>query len=285
MSTVFLNGSYMPIESASVSPLDRGFLFGDGIYELIPSYDRRMVGFGPHIARLNDGLKAIEIELGWSDDRWFEVCDSIAGRNGGGNLGIYLQVTRGADIARFHAYPSGVSPTVFAMPIEIKEPQAPDRSTVNPFRLASARDLRWGRCNIKSVSLLGNVMHFQQGYAQGRDEVLLYNANDELTECSACNAFIVRDGVVATPPLDHQILPGITRHIALSLLSKDGTIPVEERVVTMHEVRNADELWVSSSSKELVPVVELDGRPVGDGKPGEVWERAAKIYSAGKFDF
>ena len=165
MSTVFLNGSYMPIEAAGVSPLDRGFLFGDGIYELIPSYNRRMVGFRPHVARLNDGLNAIEIELGWSAGQWLEVCNSIMGKNGGGNLGIYLQVTRGADATRFHAYPQGVSPTVFAMPIEIHEPQAPDRNTVKPFRVSSSRDLRWGRCNIKSVSLLGNLMHFQQGYA------------------------------------------------------------------------------------------------------------------------
>lgn len=285
MHTVFLNGSYMPVESARVSPLDRGFLFGDGIYELIPSYDRRMVGFRPHIARMNDGLAAIGIKLDWSEDRWFRLCDSIAEKNGGGSLGIYLQVTRGADTKRFHAYPAGVEPTVFAMPIEIQPPQAPDRNTVRPYRVSSARDLRWGRCNIKSVSLLGNVMHFQQGYARGYDEVLLYNANGELTECGACNAYIVSDGAVVTPPLDEQILPGITRHIALTLLRRDGSIPVEESVVTMAEVRQADEIWISSSSKELVPVVELDDEAVGDGRPGRVWQRAAEIYSAGKFDF
>ena len=285
MNIAFLNGSYLPIEQAGVSPLDRGFLFGDGIYELIPSYNRRMVGFGPHIERMNNGLSAIEIGLGWSDGQWLEVCNSIIEKNGGGNLGIYLQVTRGADSTRFHAYPQGVTPTVFAMPIGMHEPQAPDRSTVKPFRVSSTLDFRWGRCDIKSVSLLGNVMHFQQGYAQGYDEVLLYNADDELTECGACNAYIVKDGVVSTPPLDNQILPGITRHIALALLRRDGTIPVQERVVTMREVREADEIWISSSSKEMVPVVELDGAPVGDGRPGEVWERALALYGAGKFDF
>jgi D-alanine transaminase len=285
MYTAFLNGEFLPLGEARVSPLDRGFLFGDGIYELVPSYDRRMVGFRPHIARMNDGLAAIGIDLGWSGDQWFELCDAIAEQNGGGTLGIYLQVTRGADSKRFHAYPEGVSPTVFAMPVAIGEPPLADRNSVKPFRLSSARDLRWGRCHIKSVSLLGNVMHFQQGYALGHDEVLLYNANDELTECGACNAYVVTDGVVATPPLDHQILPGITRHIALSLLRRDGTVPVEERVVTMDEVRGADEIWVSSSSKEIVPVVELDGRPVGDGRPGEVWEHAQALYSAGKYDF
>ena len=136
MNTVFLNGEYMPIEAAGVSPLDRGFLFGDGIYELIPSYDLKMVGFGPHIARLNDGLAAIEVELGWSQDQWFEVCTSIAQRNGGGTLGIYLQVTRGADTKRYHAYPQGVTPTVFAMPVAIADPPPPDRNLVKPFRVA-----------------------------------------------------------------------------------------------------------------------------------------------------
>jgi D-alanine transaminase len=285
MSTVYLNGAYMPVGEAGISPLDRGFLFGDGIYEVIPSYGRRMVGFRPHIARLNSGLAAIGIGLDWSESRWFELCDSIAERNGGGDLGIYLQVTRGADTTRFHAYPEGVAPTVFAMSIPIKPPQDPDRDTVRPYRLCSARDLRWGRCNIKSVSLLGNVMHFQEGHARGLDEVLLYNARDELTECGACNAYIVKDGTVATPPLDAQILPGITRHIALELLRRDGSIPVEERVVRMSEVRAADEVWISSSTKELVPVTELDGEPVGDGRPGPVWERAARIYRAGKFGF
>ncbi len=227
----------------------------------------------------------MEIGLDWSDDEWFEVCDTLITENGGGNLGIYLQVTRGADNKRYHAYPDGVSPTVFGMAFAIPAPQEPDRESVRPFRLVSARDLRWGRCNIKSVSLLGNVMHFQQGHAQGCDEVLLYNAEEELTECGACNAYVVSDGTVATPPLDHQILPGITRHIALELLRRDGSIPVEERAVGMEEVRAADEVWISSSTKELVPVVELDGAPVGDGRPGAVWERAARIYRAGKFDF
>ena len=135
--------------------------------------------------------------------------------------------------------------------------------------------MRWDRCNIKSTSLLGNVLHYNQGHSRGDSEILLFNERDELTECGACNAYIVKDGVVATPPLDNQILPGITR----------GSIPIEERVITRDEVLDADEIWISSSSKEVVPVVQLDGKPVGDGKPGPVWEKAAKLYSAGKFDY
>jgi D-alanine transaminase len=285
MSIAFLNGSYMPIEEVKISPLDRGFLFGDGIYEVIPSYHGRTVGFGPHISRMNDGLNAVEIKLNWSDDQWRELCTTLCEKNGNGNLGIYLHVTRGADNKRHHAYPVGIEPTVFAYTFEIPEPPVADRNTVKPYTCSTAHDLRWHRCNIKSIALLGNVMHFQQGHIKGDGEVLLYNDNDELTECGACNAFVVKDGAVATPPLDSQILPGITRALALKVLREDGSIPVEERVITMDEVRNADEIWIASSSKELAPVIRLDGKPVGDGKVGEVWEAAAKLYQAEKFDF
>ena len=128
-------------------------------------------------------------------------------------------------------------------------------------------------------------MHYQQGHSKGDGEILLYNENNELTECGACNAYIVKDGVVATPPLSNEILPGITRQLLLGVLRADGTIPVEERAITMDEVWDADEIWISSSSKEVVPVVKLDGKPVGDGKPGPIWEKAAQLYSAGKYDF
>jgi D-alanine transaminase len=247
MSIAYLNGSYMPIEEAKISPLDRGFLFGDGIYEVVPSYNGKMVGFGPHIARMQNGLDAVEIKLGWDEKQWRELCETICQKNGNGNLGIYLHVTRGADNKRHHAYPQGVEPTVFAFTFEIPEPPAADRNTIKPYTCSTGPDLRWDRCQIKSISLLGNVMHFQQGHEKGDGEILLYNTSNELTECGACNAFVIKDGMIATPALDNQILPGITRQIALKVLRDDGSIPVEERVVTMDEVWNADEVWISSS--------------------------------------
>ena len=285
MTIAYLNGDYLPLEEARISPMDRGFLFGDGIYEVVPSYDGRMVGFGPHIARMQNGLDAIEIKLGWDEAKWREVCTELMAKNGNGNLGIYLHVTRGADSKRHHAYPEGVEPTVFGYAFEIPPPPEPDRDRIKPYTCATGRDMRWDRCNIKSISLLGNVMHFQQGHSKGDGEILLYNENNELTECGACNAYIVKNGVVATPPLDNQILPGITRQVLLGVLEADGSIPVEERVVTMDEVWDADEIWISSSSKEVVPVVQLDGKPVGNGEPGPIWEKAAQLYSAGKYDY
>ena len=285
MTIAYLNGEYMPLEEARISPMDRGFLFGDGIYEVIPSYDGKMVGFGPHILRMQDGLTAIEIKLGWSDEQWRELCESLLEKNGNGNLGVYLHVTRGADSKRHHAYPEGIEPTVFGYAFEIPAPPVPERDKIHPYTCSTGSDMRWDRCNIKSISLLGNVMHYQQGHIKGDGEILLYNEKNELTECGACNAYIVKNGVVATPLLDNQILPGITRQLLLKVLHADGSIPVEERVITMDEVWGADEVWISSSSKEVVPVIKLDGKPVGDGKPGPVWEKAASLYSAGKYDF
>jgi D-alanine transaminase len=285
MSIVYLNGTYMPIEEAKISPLDRGFLFGDGIYEVIPSYAGKMVGFRPHIDRMIEGLAALEIELNWSHDQWRELCQELIKRNPSSQVGLYLHVTRGADTKRHHPYPKGVEPTVFAMPTDIPPAPIPERDKVNAYKVTTMQDQRWQRCNIKSISLLGNVMHYQQGYSQGSGEVLLFNGNDELTECGACNAYIVKNGTVITPALDHQILPGITRLIALGVLREDDSIAVEERVVTKQEVFDADEIWISSSSKEIAPVTQIDGEPVGDGMPGPIWEKAAKLYSAGKFNY
>jgi D-alanine transaminase len=285
MSIAYLDGAYLPIEEAKISPLDRGFLFGDGVYEVVPSYAGTMVGFAPHIARMQDGLAAIGMTLDWSESDWAELCNRLISENGTGNLGLYLHVSRGADTRRFHAFPKNVNPTVFAFTFEIAPPPVADKALAHGYHVATAKDLRWRRCHIKSTALLGNVLHFQQGYESNCDETILYNSNNELTEASACNAFIVKDGVVITPPLDNQLLPGITRHIVLDILRKDGVIKVEERVVTMDEVNNADEVWITSSSKEIAPVTQIDGVPVGDGQVGDVWLAAQTLYSANKFSY
>ena len=286
MSIAYLNGSYLPLEEARISPLDRGFLFGDGIYEVIQYYGGRSVGLIPHIQRMIDGLAAIEIKSNKSVDEWKALLDDLVARNAdvNENLGVYVHVSRGADTKRFHAYPEDVEPTVFAFCFAVKDPAPVDRTAVKPISVNTTEDLRWKRCHIKSTALLGNVIHYQEGHVEGHGEILLYNANNELTEASSSNAFIVKDGVVITPVQDNQILPGITRRIIIDTLKAEGSIQVEERVVTMDEVRNADEIWVTSSSKEIAPVTSLDGQPVGNGEVGEVWEKAFAIYTANKFD-
>ncbi len=285
MSTVYLNGEYMPMEAARISPMDRGFLFGDGIYEVVPSYDGQLVGFAPHMARMQDGLDAIEIKLQVDHDAWREVARELIARNGGGNLGIYYHVSRGADTRRHHAYPEGITPTMYAFAFEIPPAPQPDKAAATPYTVSTAEDLRWKRCNIKSTALLGNVMHYQHGHSRGHSETILYNQQGEITEAAACNVFVVRHGIVATPLLDHQKLPGITRLRLLEILRRDGSIPVQERVVTRDELDSADEVWITSSSKEIAPVIEIDGKAVGDGKVGDVWLAAQTLYSRHKFDF
>ncbi len=285
MSIVYLNGEFMPVEQAKISPLDRGFLFGDGIYEVIPSYSGKMVGFTAHIDRMKKGLNAIGLNLSYSHQQWREICEQLSQKNGGQALGIYLHVSRGADDKRFHAYPENVQPTIFAMAYDIPEPIIADKATRQGYALKSIEDLRWQRCQIKSTALLGNVMHFQEGQNAGCQEVLLYNHKQELTEASASNTYVIKNGIVITPPLNNQILAGITRKLLLEILRKDGSINVEERVVTLTEAQHADEIWITSSSKEVTPVTILDGKPVGDGKVGDVWQKAARLYSAAKFDY
>lgn len=280
MSIAYLNGDYLPLEEARISPLDRGFLFGDGIYEVIPVHDSKPIGFSLHYDRMQEGLDAVEIGLGWTLEKWRELCDKLIEANGGGNLAVYLQVTRGADTKRHHAFPEGVTPTVFgfASPLVVS-------GDIKPLKISSEEDKRWRRCNIKSTALLGNIIHFQKGAAEGNDETILFNASGELTEGAASNVFVVKDGTVSTPPLDHQVLPGITRLMLLDMLRKDGSIPVEERIVTLREALDADEIWFTSSTKEVAPVVEVDGAPVGSGKPGPLWEAAYKLFTARKFDY
>jgi len=283
MNTVYLNGSYMPMSEAKISPMDRGFLFGDGIYEVVPSYDGKLVGFGPHLKRMQEGLDAIEIKLKVDHEAWREIAMELIERNGGGDLGIYFHVSRGADSKRSHAYPENITPTLYAFAFDIPAAPVADKALAAQYKVSTTEDLRWKRCNIKSTALLGNVMHYQHGHAQGNNETILYNAEGDVTEAAACNVCIVKDGVVATPDLDYQKLPGITRLMVLDILRKDGSIPVEERKVSRAELLAADEVWITSSSKEIAPVV--DGSPVGDGLVGNVWLAAQALYTQHKFDY
>jgi D-alanine transaminase len=285
MSIAYLNGEYLPIEQARISPLDRGFLFGDGVYEYVPSYDGKLVGFRWHIERLQRGLAALEIELPRSLDQWREIFKEVIERNEGGHQSLYLHISRGADTKREHAYPKGIEPTVFILASPIDPPQVADPALATTYKVSTKQDLRWGRCHIKSTALLANVMHKQSSIEDGCDEALLYNELEEITEGASSNVVVVKDGKLATPALDNQVLPGITRSILLDILAKFGQRDIEERIITLTETRNADEIWMTSSSKDIVPVVELDGKPVGDGKPGPVWQEVMKLFAKHRFDY
>lgn len=285
MSTVYLNGEYMPMEAATISPMDRGFLFGDGVYEVIPSYEGRTVGFAPHLARMRDGLAAIALPCTVDDEEWRRITGHLLATNEGDNLGIYIQISRGVSHKRHHAIPESITPTVYAFAFEIPPAPVPEKAKAQTFHVSVTRDLRWQRCNIKSTSLLGNVLHYQHGHERGHAETLLFNSNEELTEAAACNVFVVKDGVIATPELDHQKLPGVTRRLVIDILRDHSALSVEERIVTRAEVEHADEVWLTSSTKEIAPVVSVDDKPVGDGEIGDIWLLAQRLFSQFKYDY
>lgn len=285
MGTVYLNGEYLGADEAKISPMDRGFLFGDGIYEVIPSYQGKMLGFGAHIERMNNGLNELEIKLDYSADTWRKICNDLSEKNQGDNLGIYLHVSRGADTKRAHGYPTNITPTVFAFAFEIPAEPKGDIDNATTYTVSLEQDRRWQRCHIKSTALLGNVIHYQHGAAAGNKETILFNRLEEITEASSSNVFIVKEGVISTPPLDNQILPGITRWLILNILHSYSNFKVQERIISKDELLDADEVWITSATKEVGPVVKVNGKLVGDGKPGAVWQQVQSLFTKHKFDY
>ena len=287
MSIVYLNGDFMPATEARISPMDRGFLFGDGIYEVIPSYNGRFVGFKPHIARMQDGLAQLSIDPGLNLADWQALCQRLLTDNSetnGDNQAVYIQVSRGTDTKRNHAFPANIKATVFAYAFPIAAEPLADKSKATAYNVVTGQDLRWQRCHIKSTSLLGNVLHYQQGYASGAQEILLFDKDGNLTEGAAVNVFVIKDGVIATPPLSNKLLPGITRLLLLNILRKHSNMLVEERDISEQEVFAADEIWLTSSSKEIAPVLKVNEHTVGTGEVGDVWLAAQQLFSAHKYD-
>ena len=277
MGIAYLNGEFLPVEQARISPLDRGFLFADGIYEVIPAYAGVLFRLEEHLERLERSLAEIQLHNPHSRAEWSAMMQQLVEQNGGGNISVYLQVTRGAASKRDHAFPNPpVAPTVFAMTSPIAAPAADSPDTTEGVSALTMDDIRWSRCDIKSIALLPNALMRQYAVQQGCAEAILIR-DGFATEGSASNYFIVKDGVVITPPKSHLILPGITRDLVVELCHANH-VPFEEREVTEAELKNADEIWLSSSTKEVVPVVSLNGNPIGNGKPGELWKKVARLY-------
>jgi D-alanine transaminase len=276
---VYLNGKFMPIEEAHVPVLDRGFIFGDGVYEVIPVYSKHPFRLAEHLQRLQYSLDKVRITNPRSDAEWTQLIDEIIRRNAGEDQSVYLQVTRGV-AKRDHAFPRGVTPTVFMMSSPLVTP-AP-ALVESGVACITAQDYRWLNCDIKSVSLLGNCLLRQLSVDAGAAETILFR-DGQLTEASASNVFVVRDGVLLTPPKDNLVLPGITYDVVLEI-ARTREFQVEVRAVDETEVRAADEIWVTSSTKEVLAVTMLDGKPVGDGKPGPLFRRMHALYQQFKQD-
>lgn len=270
---VFLNGRFLPLEQATVPVLDRGFIFGDGVYELIPVYSRAPFRMDEHLARLERSLAAVRIANPYARDKWRSVILELVAQQPWDDQGVYLQVTRGV-AKRDHAFPAGVEPTVFAMSNPLVNP--PAELVEKGAAAVSAQDNRWLRCDIKSISLIGNVLLRQQSADAGAAETILFR-DGILTEASASNVFVAKNGLLLSPPKSNLILSGITYDVVVEIAQQLG-MALEFRDVREAEVRAADELWVTSSSKEILAIVQLDGRPVGDGKPGPLFRRAWQGY-------
>jgi len=270
---VFLNGKFLPMEQAMVPVLDRGFIFGDGVYELIPVYSRAPFRMDEHLARLEKSLAAVRIKNPYPREKWREVLLALIAKQPWDDQGVYLQVTRGV-AKRDHAFPAGVEPTVFVMCNPLVNP--PKELVDKGAAAVSAVDNRWHRCDIKSVSLIGNCLLRQVSADVGAVETILFR-DGKLTEASASNVFVAKNGLLLSPPKSNLILPGITYDVVVEI-AQATKIPLEFRDVTEAQVRGADEIWLTSSSKEILAVVTLDGKPVGDGKPGPLFRRAWQGY-------
>src|SRR5574340_1258066 len=273
MTTIYLNGQFMPLEEARVPVLDRGFIFGDGVYEVIPAYSRRPFRLGEHLARLQHSLDGIRLENPHRDSEWQALIGQLIAQNEGDDQYLYLHITRGV-ARRDHAFPKGVPPTVFLMSSPLLPPPAELRES--GVAAVSAVDNRWLRCDIKAISLLPNVLLRQLAVDAGAAETLLLR-DGFLTEGAASNIFVVQSGTLLAPPKDHLMLPGITYDVILELAAAAG-IPSEVRRIAEAEVRSADELWLSSSTKEVLAITHLDGAPVGDGQPGPLFRQMHRLY-------
>jgi D-alanine transaminase len=270
---VFLNGRLLPLEEAKVPVLDRGFIFGDGVYELVPVYSRVAFRLDQHLARLERSLGETRIRNPYSRAQWRDIIYKLVDAQPFEDQGVYFQVTRGV-AKRDHAFPKDAEPTVFAMSNPLVTP--PKELVQKGAAAVSAQDNRWLRCDIKSISLIGNCLLRQLSAEAGAVETILFR-DGNLTEASASNVFVVKRGVILSPPKSSLILPGITYDVVVELARANG-LPLELRDVAEPEVRGADEVWVSSSSKEVLPIVSLDGAPVGDGRPGPLFGRMYQLY-------
>ena len=269
----YLDGRQMPLTEARVSPLDRSFLFGDGIYEVIPVYGGRMFRAGAHLDRLARSAREIRLDNPHSHAAWESLLGALIAANGGGEQYIYLQLSRGAEYGRNHAPLPKITPTVFAYCSPWPQPAA--ATLEQGLACITAEDNRWGRCDIKSVALLANVLLRQLAADAGAAETILLK-DGMLREASASTVHVVKDGTVFTPPNSRHILPGTSRLVVEELCDALG-IPRRDAEISQAQLRGADEIWLAAATRELQPVSRLDGGAVGNGRPGVLWRR---VYDA-----
>jgi len=273
MNIVYLNNEFLPADQACVPVLDRGFIFGDGVYEVIPVYGGKLFRLDEHLQRLHNSLTAVRIPNPLSHAGWGTMLNELIAQNDGDEQSLYLQVTRGS-AQRDHAMPDDPVPTVFAM----SNPLHPVSQEIRNQGVAAItlNDIRWQRCHIKAISLLPNILLRQEALDQGAAEAILIR-DGLATEGAASNLFIVSDGMLITPPTGPFLLPGITRDLILEL-AEANKITCCEKNISCDELQNANEIWLTSSTKEILPVTRLDDAPVANGQPGPLFQHMLGLY-------
>ena len=271
-SIVYLNGEFLPLGEARVSVMDRGFLFGDGVYEVVPAFNENIFRLKEHLSRLRISLSAIGMENPCTDGKWEELLLELIRKNPpAGNKSIYIQITRGVG-EREHRSTERLKPTVFAMCRPVIA-----RNTDQGVTAITHVDIRWDYCHIKAISLLPSVMLKMRAYQRDGSYEAILLRDGMVTEGAASNVFVVKDDAVLTPVNDNKLLSGITRDLILELLQKHR-VEVRETAITEQALRDADEIWITSSVMEIAPVIQLDGKPVGAGRPGKMWKKINDWY-------
>jgi D-alanine transaminase len=274
----WLNGTFVPLEEARISPLDRGFLFADGAYEVVPVYGARPFRLREHLLRLDRSLDGIRMAPVMAHEAWAQLLLELIARNDAHDGMLYLQVTRGAEHGRNHAWPPGLTPTIFAYctPLE----PLPAAMLERGVAAITAEEIRWARRDIKSTALLGNILLKKLAADAGAFETIMIE-NGELTEGSSTTVHVVKDGIICAPPNSRRILPGTTRDVVTELAERLG-LPTKSSRVSDAELRAADEIWLAFATRGLLPVTTLDGRPVGEGRPhaGRAGPLFVRMYQA-----
>ena len=278
MITAYLNGSYLPLEQARVSAMDRGFLFGDGIYEVIPVYNGKLFRLPHHLNRLQFSLENIRLPLDLTALQLETVLKTLVKKNGGGNQTIYLQITRGCENERRLSLPENPTPTIFAYCHQLHTKSIEVMS--QGVHAITLPDIRWHHCRTKAITLLANVLLNQEAKDKGVDDAILIR-NGHAVEGPSSNVFIVKDGVISTPKLIPEILSGITRQLVLELALAEK-MPCNQITIDEDCLQSADEIWLTGTSREISPVLELNGQPVGTGQAGPVWYKMIQLYQAYK---
>ncbi len=271
LSIAYLNGDYLPIAEARISPLDRGFLFGDSVYEVVPVYHGQALLLDEHLQRLDRSLNSIGITNPNSSDEWQAIVAGLTERNGNGDLGIYLQVSRGADTGRDHSIPNPIDATIFGLACKISPRKNPPG-----VRLATQRDDRWRRCDIKATNLLANILARQNAQNRDADEALLVNAGN-VTEGASSSILILENNQLIRRPNGEEILPGTTTDLVVNLAAKEG-ITCAEELISLQRLLAADEVWIASAMRGVLPVIAVDTQPIGGGQAGPVWQRVVRRY-------